>query len=53
MNEDTDAYCYRMVKKIQADLSIPELGAGSVDLGVEASGAPTCVQIGVAVLRPA
>ena len=29
------------------------MGPGAIDLTIEASGAPTCIQIGVHVLKPA
>ena len=51
-NEEMDAYCLRMGEKVRKDLGIPLLGKGAVDLTIEASGAPTCTQIGIAVLRP-
>ncbi len=47
-----DAYCLNTADKLRADLGIPRLGVGAVDLSIEASGAPTCTQIGIAVLKP-
>ena len=52
-DEDAAAYCTRMAKSILSTLNIPELGPGSIDLTIEASGAPSCVQMGVQVLKPA
>ncbi|WVQ82392.1 chlorophyll synthesis pathway protein BchC [Cryptococcus sp. DSM 104549] len=51
--EDPDAYTARITEEMRTTLDIPERGKGSIDLAIEASGAPTCVQIGLAILKPA
>ena len=51
--EDAAAYCTRMAQSILSTLNIPALGPGAVDLSIEASGAPSCVQMGIQVLKPA
>jgi L-iditol 2-dehydrogenase/D-xylulose reductase len=38
---------------ILSTLNIPAMGKGAIDLAIEASGAPTCVQMGMHVLKPA
>jgi D-xylulose reductase len=52
-DEDADDYCSRVANQICGDLNIPAMGPGAIDLTIEASGAPTCIQIGVHVLKPA
>ena len=51
--EEPAAYCTRMAQLLLSTLNIPALGPGAIDLTIEASGAPTCVQMGVQVLKPA
>jgi hypothetical protein len=51
-DEDADDYCSRIANAICSDLDIPAMGPGAIDLTIEASGAPTCIQIGVHVLKP-
>lgn len=51
--EDGEAYTARVAGELRQELGIPERGKGAIDLAIEASGAPTCVQIGLAVLKPA
>jgi D-xylulose reductase len=52
-DEDADEYCARVANALCGDLDIPAMGPGAIDLTIEASGAPTCIQIGVHVLKPA
>ncbi|WVN88112.1 chlorophyll synthesis pathway protein BchC [Cryptococcus depauperatus CBS 7841] len=52
-DESGEAYAVRVTEELRQTLSIPERGKGAVDLAIEASGAPSCVAIGVSVLRPA
>jgi L-iditol 2-dehydrogenase/D-xylulose reductase len=52
-DEDAAAYCTRMAQSILSTLGLPALGPGAVDLTIEASGAPSCVQMGIQVLKPA
>ncbi|KIR67157.1 chlorophyll synthesis pathway protein BchC [Cryptococcus bacillisporus CA1873] len=52
-DEDGEAYTTRVAGELRQQLGIPERGKGAIDLAIEASGAPTCVQIGLAVLKPA
>jgi len=52
-DEDVETYCARIAAKLCGDLDIPAMGPGAIDLTIEASGAPTCIQIGVHVLKPA
>ncbi|ODN79716.1 chlorophyll synthesis pathway protein BchC [Cryptococcus amylolentus CBS 6039] len=51
--EDGEAYTARVAAELQQTLNIPERGKGAIDLAIEASGAPPCVQLGLAVLKPA
>lgn len=51
--EEGEAYTARIAGELRQELGIPERGKGAIDLAIEASGAPTCVQIGLAVLKPA
>lgn len=51
-DEDVETYCARIAAKLCGDLDIPAMGPGAIDLTIEASGAPTCIQIGVHVLKP-
>ncbi|WWD17531.1 chlorophyll synthesis pathway protein BchC [Kwoniella shandongensis] len=51
--EDLEVYTSRIADEIRSTLNIPERDKGAVDLAIEASGAPTCVQIGLAILKPA
>lgn len=51
-DEDIETYCARIAAKLCGDLDIPAMGPGAIDLTIEASGAPTCIQIGVHVLKP-
>lgn len=37
---------------ILSSLNIPALGPGGIDLTIEATGAPSCVQMGIHVLKP-
>ncbi|OCF39357.1 chlorophyll synthesis pathway protein BchC [Kwoniella heveanensis CBS 569] len=51
-DEQPDAYAQRVTEDIIKTLNIPERGLGAVDLAIEASGAPTCIQIGINILKP-
>ncbi|WVR07288.1 chlorophyll synthesis pathway protein BchC [Kwoniella sp. DSM 27419] len=52
-DEALDVYTARLADEIKQTLNIPDRGFGSVDLAIEASGAPTCIQMGVNILKPA
>lgn len=41
-----------MSDELMSTLNIPALGPGGIDLAIEATGAPSCVQMGVHVLKP-
>ncbi|BEI81180.1 hypothetical protein CcaverHIS002_0203400 [Cutaneotrichosporon cavernicola] len=45
-------YALRAAKKLLADLAIPERGHGSIDLVVDATGAETCIAMGLNAVRP-
>lgn len=45
-------YSSQTAAKLRSDLSIPTRGHGSLDLIVDATGAETCCQIALEVIRP-
>lgn len=51
--EGMEDYCARVAESMLKELNIPASGKYGLDLTIEASGAPTCVQIGMHVLKPA
>ncbi|WWD02656.1 chlorophyll synthesis pathway protein BchC [Kwoniella europaea PYCC6329] len=52
-NESMEDYCARVTEEIKTTLNIPSRDHGAVDLAIEASGAPTCIQMGINILKPA
>ena len=52
-DEDPDAYAARIVAEMLKEFGMPAVGKGAVDLAIEASGAPSCVLMGVHILKPA
>jgi L-iditol 2-dehydrogenase/D-xylulose reductase len=50
--ESVDRWTARACEKIRSELGIPLRGAGSIDLVIEGSGAASCVQIGLTMLKP-
>lgn len=46
------AYSLRAAKALLSSLRIPERGQGSIDLVVDATGAETCIQMGLNAVRP-
>ena len=52
-DEDSDAYAARAAEALRTSLDIPALGPGSIDLAVEATGAPSCTSMSMHLLKPA
>lgn len=52
-DENPEEYAARVSDEIRTKLNIPERDSGAVDLAIEASGAPSCVQVGANILKPA
>jgi len=51
--ETGEAYAERCADELRKALNIPALGAGSLDVAIDASGAPACIAAGLHLLRPA
>ncbi|ORY32623.1 putative sorbitol dehydrogenase [Naematelia encephala] len=51
--EDIDTFAARVTNAVRTQLGLPDRGPGAVDLALEASGAPTCMQMGLHILKPA
>lgn len=51
--EGADVYAERNAAALREALSIPALGAGSLDICIDATGAPVCISTGLHLLRPA
>jgi len=52
-DEDADAYAERASAEMREELGIPALGRGAVDLSIDATGAPSCIQMALHLLKPA
>jgi L-iditol 2-dehydrogenase/D-xylulose reductase len=50
--ETGEAYAERASEELRAALNIPELGAGALDICIDASGAPSCIAMGLHLLKP-
>ncbi|WOO85089.1 putative D-xylulose reductase A [Vanrija pseudolonga] len=50
--EDNEAYSERFASALRAELKVPASGPGSIDLVVDATGAPVCIGAGLHALRP-
>ncbi|ORX36932.1 sorbitol dehydrogenase [Kockovaella imperatae] len=51
--ESDDDYSVRAAKELREALGVPQLGRGSIDLAVDCTGAPSCIQMSLHLLKPA
>lgn len=51
-DESNSAYALRAAKELLSTLGLPERGHGAIDLVVDATGAETCIAIGLNAVRP-
>lgn len=51
-DEPRPEYSLRAAKELLSKLKVPERGHGSIDLVVDATGAETCIQMGLNAVRP-
>ncbi|KAK4684903.1 hypothetical protein P7C73_g5264, partial [Tremellales sp. Uapishka_1] len=52
-NESRPQHSARAARNLLSTLGIPERGLGSIDLVVDATGAESCIQIGINIVKPA
>lgn len=52
-DEKPDDHCERITKEMKEGLKIPDLGPGSIDIAIDATGAAVCISTALLLLRPA
>lgn len=52
-DETAEDYCERTALEIKKTFKIPDLGAGAIDIALDATGAAACISTALLLLRPA